>query len=149
LRSHIKTLRIWRSPGEIRWVGRDMSRGPAGISAPLPTRRPPQPPTYQALRAKRRAGTAHRHVVRYSLARRYEEAAGVLRITRLPQKGRGRPTKPEGEIVGAWVGAARDACAVRGRRPRRLDLAAVTYVDAAGVQWLRDLMAAGVEIASC
>ena len=73
----------------------------------------------------------------------------MLRITRLSQKGQGLTIKLEGEIVGAWVGAARDACAVRGRRPLRLDLAAVTYVDAAGVQLLRDLLAEGVEIAAC
>jgi anti-anti-sigma regulatory factor len=73
----------------------------------------------------------------------------VLRITRLSQKGRGLTIKLEGEIVGAWVGAARDGCAIRGRRPRRLDLAAVTYVDAAGIQLLRNLMAEGVEIAAC
>ena len=73
----------------------------------------------------------------------------MLRITRLSQIGRGLTIKLEGEIVGAWVGAARDACAIRGRRPRRLDLAAVTYVDAAGLQLLRDLMAEGVEIADC
>ena len=75
----------------------------------------------------------------------------MLRITRLSQKGRGLTIKLEGEIVGAWVGAARDACAVRGRRPRhlRLDLAAVTYVDATGVQWLSDLLAEGAEIAAC
>ena len=75
----------------------------------------------------------------------------MLRITQLSQKGRGLTIKLEGEVVGAWVGAARDACAARGRRPRRLrlDLAAVTYVDAAGVQLLRDLVAEGAEIAAC
>ena len=73
----------------------------------------------------------------------------MLKITRLSHKGRGLTIKLEGEIVGAWVGAARDACAIRGRRPRRLDLAAVTYVDAAGIQLLRNLMAEGVEIAAC
>ena len=73
----------------------------------------------------------------------------MLRITRLSQKGRGLTIKLEGEIVGAWVGAVRDACAVRRRRRRRLDLAAVTYVDAAGVQLLRDLMAEGVELTAC
>jgi anti-anti-sigma regulatory factor len=77
------------------------------------------------------------------------EVAGVLKITRLSHKGRGLTIKLEGEIVGAWVAAARDACATPGRRPRRLDLAAVTYVDAAGVQWLGELMAEGVEIAAC
>ena len=72
----------------------------------------------------------------------------MLKITRLSHKGRGLTIKLEGEIVGAWVGAARDACAIRGP-PRRLDLAAVTYVDAAGIQLLRNLMAEGVEIAAC
>ena len=57
----------------------------------------------------------------------------------------------EGEILGPWVGAVRDACTKRGRRSSRLrlDLAAVTYVDAAGVELLRDLMAEGVEITAC
>jgi hypothetical protein len=69
----------------------------------------------------------------FSLTRVYEEVAGVLKITRLSHKGRGLTMKLEGEIVGAWVDAAREACATRGRRPRRLDLAAVTYVDAGGI----------------
>ena len=57
----------------------------------------------------------------------------------------------EGEILGPWVGAVRDACTKRRRRSvrPRLDLAAVTYVDAAGVELLRDLMAEGVEITAC
>ena len=73
----------------------------------------------------------------------------MLKITRLSHKGRGLTIKLEGEILGAWVGAVRAACTKRGRRPRRLDLAAITYVDAAGVQLLRDVMAEGVEIAAC
>ena len=73
----------------------------------------------------------------------------MLKITRLSHKGRSVTIKLEGEVLGAWVGAAREACASRGRRPRRLDLAAVTYVDAAGLRLLRDLMAEGVEIAAC
>ena len=73
----------------------------------------------------------------------------MLRITRLPRKGQGLTIKVEGEILGPWVGAVRAACTKRGRRPRRLDLAAVTYVDAAGVELLRNLMAEGVEIAAC
>src|SRR5262249_7882154 len=109
-----------------------MSRGPSsGVSARLPTRRPPQPLTCQALRTKRRPGTAHRHAVRFPPTQRYEEAGGVLKITRLSHKGRGLTIKLEGEILGAWVGAVRAAGTKRGRRPRRLDLAAVTYVDAA------------------
>ena len=75
----------------------------------------------------------------------------MLKITRVSQKGRGLTIKLEGELLGAWVGAVRDACTKRGRRSAcpRLDLAAVTYVDAAGVELLRDLMAEGVEIAAC
>jgi anti-anti-sigma regulatory factor len=75
----------------------------------------------------------------------------VLKITRRSHQGRGLTIKLEGEVLGPWVGSVRDACTIRGRRPRRLrlDLAAVTYVDAAGVQLLRDLMAEGVEIAAC
>ena len=75
----------------------------------------------------------------------------MLRVTLLSQKGRGLTIKLEGVLLGPWVGSVRDACAARGRRPLplRLDLAAVTYVDAAGVQLLRDLLAEGVEIAAC
>src|SRR5262249_20827327 len=90
-----------------------------------------------------------RYAIRFSPAHGFEEAAGVLKITRLSHKGRGLTVRLEGEILGAWVGAVRDACAGQRRRPRRLDLAAVAYVDAAGVQLLRDLMAEGVEIAAC
>ena len=75
----------------------------------------------------------------------------MLKITRLPRKGRVLTIKLEGEILAPWVGAVRDACTKRGRtsaRPR-LDLNAVTYVDAAGVELLLHLMAEGVEIAAC
>ena len=75
----------------------------------------------------------------------------MLKITRLVPRGRGLTIKLEGELLEPWVGSVRGACAVRGQRPRtlRLDLAAVTYVDAAGVQLLRDLMAEGVELTAC
>ena len=73
----------------------------------------------------------------------------MLKITRLSMKGRRLTLKLEGELLGPWVGSVRDACATRGRRPRCPDLAAVTYVDAAGVQLLQDLVAQGVEIAAC
>jgi len=75
----------------------------------------------------------------------------VLRITRLARKGRGLTIKLEGQILGPWLGTLRAACTARGRRLRcmRLDLAAVTYVDAAGVQLLRELMAEGAAIAAC
>jgi hypothetical protein len=105
--------------------------------------------TRQNLRTNARAAAADRHTLRFCSSHGSEEAAGVLKITRLSHKGRGLTVRLEGEILGAWVSAVRDACAARRRRPRRLDLAAVTYVDAAGVQLLRELMAEGVEIAAC
>jgi hypothetical protein len=103
------------------------------------------------LRPKSSADVVNRHAVRFSLARNCEEAAGVLKITRLSHKGRGLTIKLEGEILGPWLGAVRDACTKRVRRSSRLrlDLAAVTYVDAAGVQLLRDLVGEGIEIAAC
>ena len=72
----------------------------------------------------------------------------MLRIT-LHGNSESLTFKLEGEVFGPWVDSVRAACAIRGRRPRRLDLAAVTYVDAAGVELLRDLIARGVEIAAC
>ena len=61
----------------------------------------------------------------------------------------------EGNLAGDWVAAARDAC--RGWIPStamvprslRVDLAAVTYVDTAGLQLLRDLRSCGVELRPC
>ena len=75
----------------------------------------------------------------------------MLRITRLFPDGLAVTVKLEGELVGDWVVATRDACTIFGRTaPRlRLDLAAVTFVDAAGVRLLRDLLAEGAEIATC
>jgi ABC-type transporter Mla MlaB component len=70
----------------------------------------------------------------------------VLRITELSRKG--RTLRLEGEVLGPWVGALRDACAPSGRR-LRLDLAGVTYIDAAGVQLLRELAREGVELTAC
>ena len=75
----------------------------------------------------------------------------MLKITRLSHKTWGMTIKLEGEILGPWVGAVRGACTKRGRRSGRLrlDLAAVTYADAAGAQLVRDLVREGIEISAC
>jgi hypothetical protein len=75
----------------------------------------------------------------------------VLKITKLSRKGQVPTIKLEGQVLAPWVAAVREACTPRGRRSRRphLDLAAVTYADAAGAQLLRELMREGVEIAAC
>src|SRR5204863_7149522 len=80
-----------------------------------------------------------------------KKAAAMLKLTRLPRPGRVLTIKVDGELLGPWVGVVRDACAERGRRSGRLrlDLAAVTYADAAGAQLLRDLVRERVEIAAC
>jgi anti-anti-sigma regulatory factor len=75
----------------------------------------------------------------------------MLKVTRLSRGVRALTIKLEGELLGPWVPGVRDACRQRGRRSGRLllDLAAVTYADAAGVQLLCDLVSEGVEIAAC
>ena len=78
-----------------------------------------------------------------------EEAVGVLKISRLFHKKRGLTIKLEGELLGPWVGSVRAACAGRDGRRLCLDLAAVPYVDTAGVQLLRELVAEGAEIVAC
>jgi len=74
----------------------------------------------------------------------------MLKLTWLTQAGQVPTLKLEGELLEPWVDAVRDACTIWGRSKRlRLDLAAVTYVDAPGAQLLRDLMREGVAIAAC
>jgi anti-anti-sigma factor len=75
----------------------------------------------------------------------------VLKITRFSQTGRKLILKLEGEIRAPWVETVRDACTDRrvGRKRLRLDLAAVSYVDAAGVRLLQSLRREGIEIAAC
>ena len=74
----------------------------------------------------------------------------MLKMTSVTRPGRGRTLKLEGVILGPWVGTLRDACTKQGRRSGRLrlDLAAVTYVDAAGAQLLQDLLRQGIAIAA-
>jgi hypothetical protein len=75
----------------------------------------------------------------------------VLKITRLSRMGPMPTIKLEGEILEPWVSSVRDACAPQGGRSESLclDLAAVTYADAAGTQLLLDLLREGIEIVAC
>jgi ABC-type transporter Mla MlaB component len=76
------------------------------------------------------------------------EPAGMLKITRFSREG--LTIKLEGEILEPCVDTVRDACTQRCPRSQRLrvDMAAVTYADAAGVQLLRELMREGIQIAA-
>ena len=71
----------------------------------------------------------------------------MLRITRTDGPDGAETLKLEGKLVGPWVGALREAC--EDGRPPRLDLAAVDFVDAAGVGLLGELIDRGATLASC
>jgi anti-anti-sigma regulatory factor len=80
----------------------------------------------------------------------FREEPAMLKLTWLTQASRVLILKLEGELLEPWVDVVRDACTKRGHSKRlRMDLAAVTYVDASGTQLLRDLMGEGVAIAAC
>lgn len=65
----------------------------------------------------------------------------MLRMTRLDEPGASSTWKLEGKLVGPWVSALREAC--EGAEGVRLDLSAVSYADAAGIQLLRELRDCG------
>jgi hypothetical protein len=76
------------------------------------------------------------------------EKRAVLRITRVTDSELAHVLRLEGKLLEAWVPEVRKACAPApgwsGRT--RLDLSAVTFVDAAGLELLRELLRQGVEI---
>jgi ABC-type transporter Mla MlaB component len=79
------------------------------------------------------------------------EAAGVLKITRLLHQGGDLTIKLEGQLLSPWISTVREACACpEGRlKSLRLDLGAISFVDSAGLQLLRDLLREGIEIGTC
>jgi hypothetical protein len=75
----------------------------------------------------------------------------MLRLTRIAVTHTTQTIKLEGKLLGPWVDEVRNACAwgtvPSGRT--RLDLSALTFVDAAGVGLLRDLIDRGIEVVAC
>lgn len=75
----------------------------------------------------------------------------MLRITRIAYSESVQTLKLEGKLLEAWVSEVRNACAPSpgwsGRT--RLDLSAVTFADATGIELVRELLRQGVEIAAC
>jgi hypothetical protein len=75
----------------------------------------------------------------------------MLRLTRVAVTNSTQTIKLEGKLSGPWVDEVRDACACdtvsSGRT--RLDLSALTFVDAAGERLLRDLLGRGIEVVAC
>jgi hypothetical protein len=75
----------------------------------------------------------------------------MLRITPIIGPDAQPTLKVEGKLVGPWVaelGRACEAPTAPAGRPR-LDLSAVTFVDAAGVRLLRELLRRGAVLAGC
>ena len=66
----------------------------------------------------------------------------MLKITEIARNDSGRTFKLEGKLLGPWVDELRNVCMqpLDGLEPVGLDLAAVTFVNAAGVELLRDLI---------
>lgn len=75
----------------------------------------------------------------------------MLKITRIVVSESSQTLKLEGKLLEPWVPEVQKALAEpNGRSKRiRLDLSAVTFVDSAGLQLLRDVIRRGVAIAAC
>jgi ABC-type transporter Mla MlaB component len=75
----------------------------------------------------------------------------MLRITRLADVEPQQTLRLEGKLTGPWVAELERVC-VQQLEPMsrvRLDLSAVSFVDAAGVNLLRDLLGRGVTVGAC
>jgi ABC-type transporter Mla MlaB component len=78
-----------------------------------------------------------------------DPGAIMLRMTRT-DAGPTTTIFVEGKILGPWIPEIHSAIkAIPDGQTRRLDLAGVTFVDAAGAQLLSSLQQNGIEIASC
>jgi anti-anti-sigma regulatory factor len=77
--------------------------------------------------------------------------ARVLRITRVIEGYSGTTLRVEGRIVAEWVAVLERECwlAFEDKRPVRLDLSAVRFIDSRGVVALRHLGANEFEFVNC
>jgi ABC-type transporter Mla MlaB component len=75
----------------------------------------------------------------------------MLRIIRIGGGDSVITLKLEGTLRLAWIGEVRNAVAQTRAQASRtcLDLSALSFVDAAGLELLRDLIRDGIEIAAC
>jgi hypothetical protein len=75
----------------------------------------------------------------------------VLKITEVGQNDSGRTLKLEGKLLGPWVDELRNVCTQPLNRAEQvgLDLAAVSFVNAAGAKLLRELIREGIIITQC
>ena len=75
----------------------------------------------------------------------------MLKITRIGGSDSDQTLKLEGKLLEPWGGELLRAVAESNghSHPVRLDLSAVTFVDSAGKELLRDLILRGIAIAAC
>ena len=75
----------------------------------------------------------------------------MLKITEIARNDSGRTFKLEGKLLGPWVDELRNVCTQPLERLEQvgLDLAAVTFVNAAGAELLRELIRQGIIITQC
>jgi ABC-type transporter Mla MlaB component len=75
----------------------------------------------------------------------------MLRITQIAGQNAVPQLKVEGKLVGPWVGELKQVCGrlCESTDQLRLDLSAVSFVDAPGLQLLRDLIRRGITLAAC
>jgi hypothetical protein len=75
----------------------------------------------------------------------------MLRITRVNSHDSAATLKIEGKLVGPWVNELLqvcNACLSTGCCPQ-LDLSAITFIDAAGLELVERLLAQGFGLSSC
>ena len=75
----------------------------------------------------------------------------MLKITEIARNDSRRTFKLEGKLLGPWVDELRNACTqpLALLEQIGLDLAAVTFVNAAGAELLRELIRRGIIITRC
>ena len=75
----------------------------------------------------------------------------MLKITETARNDSSRTFKIEGKLLGPWVDELRNVCTQPLDRAEQvgLDLAAVTFVNAAGAELLRELIRKGIIITQC
>lgn len=75
----------------------------------------------------------------------------MLRITETSRNEAAITFKLEGKVLAPWLDELRNSCtqAMCPSRQICLDLAAVSFVDAAGAQLLRELIQEGVTVGAC
>jgi ABC-type transporter Mla MlaB component len=75
----------------------------------------------------------------------------MVRIQKIVESATEPTLSVEGRIVSEWVTVLEDECrqALRDTPRVQLDLAAVTFIDARGVEVLRRLVTEGVAVVNC